>query len=234
MAILLMYVLYFEYPGWYRVITPARYGLSEIAPRVYTDDVAQSDRILKLVKAGEETSARFFGKTGAAPRYVFCTTEKCVEDFGIQALGEAVLRHVVLIEPNGMQETIVAHERAHIDLHTYFNLKDLYHRRFPTWFDEGLASFVSEPKRIRFNVPDFDLAVLRRIESTGDWERWVRGKTWAQTYGTARAAVAHIERKLGYEGLQKFVASVTNRGDFDQKLDQILTGDRLITSQIDQ
>ena len=223
MGILLLYLMYFDFPGWYRYLTPERYGVSQIGPRIYTDDPSQSEKLLALVRNGQKVSKRFFGERNSNPYYILCTTQKCKEDFGIGALGEAVHSRVILISPRGLLPVVLAHEQAHIDLHTYFGLVDFHERRYPVWFDEGLASFVSEPGRIRFNEPDFDFTKLRRIETTFDWQRSIKGKTWSQSYGSARSGVAFIERKIGREGLLRFIASVRNRADFDRKLDIILS-----------
>lgn len=207
--------VYVEVPGPYRALTPRAFGLSEVAPGIFIDRPVRAPEFLPLIRRSEDLSAAFFGRSEVRPRYVLCTSGTCQNTFGFRAVGLTIGYHLVLIAPAGLNEQTLTHERVHVDLHALMGPLDLINPRFPTWFDEGLASFLAgdtfawRPRTTR--DADWVTAAWR----LDDWLKLRKTRPVAELYSAARTLVAEIAARAGRDGLRQLVARVAGGADFD-------------------
>ncbi len=213
---------YIEIPGPYRALTPGAFGLSEVSPRVFTDNPAKAPELRALIRKAKTNSARFFGPSDIVPRHVICTTEPCAEIFAMKALGLAIGYHFVLIAPDGINERTLTHERAHIDLHSHMGPLDTINPRFPHWFDEGLASHIASGNRFPKRDDARDADWVRAARTLAEWNTLTRSRTPNRTYKAAARLVGEIEQKAGRHGLQTLVSRVAGGADFTSLYEAII------------
>lgn len=209
---------YFTTPGWHRAATPSLFGIKRAAPRIFTDAPERIEELSAMVRKAEANANALFGETDANPTYIICTQKPCQRTFGIAPLGLAIGFHRVLISPNGVNQTILNHERLHIDLHRFMGPSDFRQTRFPAWFDEGLATYFASPKPFSNRVSDAD---KRRVLQAGDMREWnelVQVTSAGYAYGAAGALVGDIVRAIGRENLMDIIRTVKSRDDFMQSL----------------
>ena len=82
-ATLAALVLGMALPGTHRVLYPETAGLTEIAPRVWTDAPDQATRLLALADTARANVGAFFGDRPPDPTLILCTTRRCARAFGI-------------------------------------------------------------------------------------------------------------------------------------------------------
>lgn len=143
-------VAYTAFPGWHRALTPTLFGMHKIAPNIYSDAPDKSKPHLALISAARTQASDFFGPLQTNPRYILCTTDRCTKRFGLRTRGLNLGYHLILIGPKGINASIITHEIAHSELHRTMGLRDMTKPKFPSWFDEGLASYISNDTRLSF------------------------------------------------------------------------------------
>ena len=209
-------------PGPQRALCPQCYGLSPIGGGIFTDAPHEADRLRALVETANRSVEVFFGTRGAAPRIILCTEAPCHQTFGSKPRGLTFGYHLVLIAPKGINRTIVTHELVHAELHRFMDIGDLWHQRFPAWFDEGLATLLSDDDRIDPAPPAADIAWIKSARNFRDWGRFIREREdWRPAYSAAAAAVGEIEARIGRYGLMDLIRDVAAGTDFDTALARI-------------
>ena len=204
---------YAALPGAHRALTPKLFGLTQIEPGLYTDAALQGDELLSLYKNARMRSEAFFGAMHASPRIIMCTTQDCANLFDIKPLGLAYGAHLVLLGPKGVNEMILTHELAHIQLHSEMGLQDLFKQRIPAWFDEGLASYIAADPRLRKYAPA-EAEWIMQAQSFRDWGRMHQTYAWQETYGAAKSLVTDLQDRLGDDGLRLLIRKALENGDF--------------------
>jgi len=109
----------------------------------------------------------------------------------------------------------VTHERTHAELHRSLRLSDLWDQRIPAWFDEGLASYLSDDTRLDSPENPRDADWICSARTFRDWGRLHPARDWRQTYGAAARKVAEIDQIYGRDGLRDLVAAGEAGGSFD-------------------
>ncbi|KNG94061.1 hypothetical protein [Pseudaestuariivita atlantica] len=204
---------YMLLPGYHRAATPTWFGMTRVAPGLFTDASARQEELAALVTDARDRSSVAFGTPSRPSRVLVCTTERCAARFGIRTSGLAIGARTILIAPKGINATILTHEQVHIDLRRHMSLRDVLYPRFPAWFDEGLAALVSDDTRLdRMDVPEARFILDARLRR--DWSRMTTADTWPRTYGAARTLVADLVQRLGPDGLRALIAEVGTTGDF--------------------
>ena len=149
-------------PGPHRALCPSCMGLTEIAPGLWTDDPATAPALRRMAAEGAATVSAFFGTPEATPRLILCQTKTCQDAFAIRPSAVTYGASLILVAPKGVTEMILTHELTHVALHRRQGVADILDQRFPAWFDEGLASLVSNDTRLPTAIPEAD-----RRRSTG-------------------------------------------------------------------
>lgn len=214
-------------PGPQRALAPSAYGMSEIAPGIFTDDPSHAETQIRMVAEANDRVRAFFGELRAAPRYVMCTTLMCERTFGgsgnvAVAYGWSLIR----IPPKAFQQpdlgvVLLAHERVHSELVRRWGASALWEGKIPNWFNEGLASFVSRDHRLPETYDAGTLAWIRGSKTFWDWGRFVDERGWRDAYGAAAANVALIHAESGNRGLQSLISRALGGENFDAAMRDI-------------
>ena len=209
-------------PGPHRALCPSCLGLTEIAPGLWTDDPATAPALRRMAAEGAATVSAFFGTPEATPRLILCQTKTCQDAFAIRPSAVTYGASLILVAPKGVSEMILTHELTHVALHRRQGVADILDQRFPAWFDEGLASLVSNDTRLPTAIPEAD---RRRITEARHFWQWGDAIAdlggWKPAYGAAMAEVVRIRDDLGPEGLKTLIARVADGADFDATLERM-------------
>ncbi|MDF0598389.1 hypothetical protein [Psychromarinibacter halotolerans] len=203
-------------PSPYRAFTPDLYDLTEVAPDVYIDDPTAAPRVLQHIEAAKANVQAFFGPLQTDPVWVLCTTSECEARMGLSANGMTFGFHLILMGPRGVNEMIMTHERVHVELHRNLSAADILGPKYPAWFDEGLATYLSGDDRPWMPANPRESDWIREAKDFFSWVRLREGRDWRDSYGAAARLVAEIEEVAGREGLRDLIRRVGENGeDFD-------------------
>ena len=209
-------------PGPHRALWPGFFGLREIAPGLWIDDLGRGQAARELARQADDTTAAFFGPLETRPRIIFCTAPHCAGTLGLRPSGLTYGHALILIGPGGQNEMIVPHERIHAELHRALRVSDLWDQRIPAWFNEGLASFLSGDPRPDRPLHARDADWICTARSFRDWGRPHPEKDWRATFGAAARLVAEIEEIHGRDGLRDLVAAVEAGAPFDAEYRRLM------------
>ncbi len=193
--------------GPQRALVPGFYGLHEIAPDVFTDDPTRASEWLRMREGANAKVRTFFGELESQPRYILCSTMACEHIFGKQGnIAQTYGWSFIHVPPKAIDEQdvgliLLTHERVHAELVFRWGVSALWDKKIPSWFNEGLASFVSEDKRLAPSYSDEQRLWIRGSETFWDWGGFVADRGWRDAYGAAEDNVALINRKIGRDGL---------------------------------
>lgn len=212
-------------PGPHRAIAPGSFGLTEIAPKVWTDAPERADNLRAMVRQARATVAEFFQDTPPSPRVVLCTTTECARNFGVGGNGLSVARFAIVVSPGGLTLGTLTHEFTHARLHRYLGPRNLIRQPFPTWFDEGLATHVANHPRQPGPVSDEARAEVRQVEHFWQWDDAYHTLGVGRAYTAAAAEVAEIEAILGRPQFLQFIANIEAGDDFATTLQTLLNSE---------
>ena len=161
------------------IACPACFGFERLSGTVYVDRAMTDEERTAFQRALAEADARlmaFYGDVVAPPIVLACSTDACNGRLhGGGARGAAYLTIALRLAPRGLNATIIAHERSHIELHSRIGFWRLAEGAIPAWFDEGLAVVVSEDERYLLPPGPGDRCRLEPGEalpaSARDWRR---------------------------------------------------------------
>ncbi len=205
-------------PGPHRVAIAETFGLTEIAPRVWTDAPEQAPELLVLVNSSRKRVIDFFGNIPPRPTLVLCTQHSCARAFGIGGNGLSVADLAILASPGGLSVGTLTHEMTHARLHRSMGLRNILNQPYPTWFDEGLATHVANHPRWSGRVTDLARQRVRDVRHFWQWDDAHRELGVGLSYRAAAAEVAAIEIKAGRAGLLDLIARAEKGEDFDAAL----------------
>lgn len=209
-------------PGPHRVVAPDAFGLIEIAPRVWTDAPSRGRELLNLVEASRDRVIDFFGDVPPRPTLVLCTTRACARTFGIGGNGLSIADMAVMVSPGGLTLGTLTHEMTHSRLHRSMGIGNVVRQPYPTWFDEGLATFVADHPAWQGQISSQARARVREVRRFWQWDDAYRALGVGQAYRAAAAEVARIERQAGRAGLLELIARAEAGEDFDLVLAEML------------
>lgn len=206
-------VLVTAFPSVAATVCPRCFGLSEVAPGVYTtaDPTAEQARTLTgLAADARERVAAFYGAQQSSPTVVACFDDACYGQIGGGGeRGVAVLNQAVMLSPRGIDVGILAHEMSHVELH---------HRlggaqgQVPQWFDEGLAVIAGDDRRYIAPPGSADRCLVRADGPLpASLDEWLKAASadvneyakaacevsqWIAKYDTPQQATAHLVEGL--------------------------------------
>lgn len=202
-------------PGPQRAFFPATFGLTKIAPQVWTDSPARSEELISLVETAEIRVAGFFPDAAPRARMILCTSRDCQQIFGIPGRAITLADLAVVIAPDGVNARTLLHERIHVELHARMGPLDAIAPRFPSWFNEGLATHLSGTPVVRRPTDARDADWIKVADTPLAWRKMRRGRTANEYYAASARLVEEIEDRIGRVGLLALVERVTNGADFD-------------------
>ena len=216
-------------PGPQHLFCPTCHGLAKIADDIYVDPAtskAQRAKIVVAIAQARRRVAAFFGPLKASPRIVVCRSRACARSFGTRgANGVAYAWHAILLTNSRIFTVIAAHELAHIELHWRMGIWGWLRGTVPAWFDEGLATLISEDPRFRRDSPAAAVCDIMTVRSyLGQWAQYTGRVGWRAAYGAAATRVRQVQRRIGRAGLRRFVARLVRDGDLAGLLDRVDRG----------
>lgn len=202
-------------PGPQHAIWPARSGLTEIGPGVWTDAPERKIDFLEMLEQARQEAESFYGFEITPRRIILCASAPCARRMGFGTVGLTYGAHLVLIGPGGLNKSVIGHELSHIALNGMMDPTDLLSPRFPAWFNEGLAVHLFSDSRYNASSdPDW----VRAARTFRDWRRLVTAENWPQAYGDAGALVTAYAEQHGLAGLRSLITDVANGADFNRRL----------------
>ena len=208
-------------PGSHRFVWPAAYGLSEIAPNVWTDRPERAGTYLDLIGTARGRVEGFFGDEAPRPVMVLCATRACARAFGIGGNGLSMADLAVMVAPGGLTPGTLTHEMTHSRLHRSMGLRNLVRQPYPTWFDEGLATHVANHPRGGGAVTAASRERVREVTRFWQLRAAFDELGVGRTYGSAAAEVALIEREAGRAGLLELIARAEAGEPFGRVLAEV-------------
>lgn len=205
-------------PGPQHLFCPTCQGLEKIADGIYVDPIASPTERKKIVSAigqARHRVAAFFGTLRSAPRIVVCRSRACARKFGTRgAKGVAYAWHAILLTNSRIFTVIAAHELAHIELHWRMGFSGWLRGTVPAWFDEGLATLISEdPRFVRDSPPAAVREILAVRSYLGQWAQYAERVGWRAAYGAAVTRVRQLQRHIGRDKFRRFVDDLARDGD---------------------
>ncbi|MGB7337191.1 MAG: hypothetical protein WBD01_15500 [Salaquimonas sp.] len=197
-------------PGPQRALAPGLFGLTQIDQSTFIDATTKADEAKSLIIKANSTLKAFFGELKSSPKIVICTQESCFDRFGGGPRGITYGYDLIKIGPKGFNEMIITHELFHGELHKRMGRFGMVKPKFPAWFNEGLATIISNDNRYRTKFTPDELAWIRNANNYwGDWGNRISERGWRDTYGAARAAVLALQNEIGQKGLLQLIDLVT-------------------------
>ncbi len=184
---------------------------------------SQREAFLKSLVAAQSQVASFFGDTLFTTKVIACSSEACfTANGGVSAKGKAYGSSMLLLSPRGLNQVIIAHELAHIELHGRVGALRSW-RSIPQWFDEGLAVLVSDDPR--YTEAEWLLATENgqnapALETLGGSVPW-GNSSWLLSYGTARRKVGEWYTRAGLSGLLHLINEVKGGEPFQAAFDGV-------------
>jgi len=130
---------------------PNCYGLLRITGSLFIDPTMSVEDRTKLQEAISRASVQvtaFYGSFDQAPTLLVCATKECDHTLGGKgAKANTYGTTFIRVSPDGLNQTILAHEFSHVELHRRIGLMRFLAGAIPAWFDEGLAVIVSDDAR---------------------------------------------------------------------------------------
>lgn len=219
--LVLCLILGLAIPGPHRALLPGVFGMTEIAPRIWTDAPDQANAFRALVDEARQQVTAFFGQA-TEPTLILCATSDCARRFGVRGNGASIGPVAVLVSPGGLTHGTLTHELTHSRLHRSMGPRNLIRQPYPTWFDEGLATHVAGHPKGQGLPPATDRARIRQVRHFWQWDDAYRALGVRRAYGAAAAEVAAIETAAGRAGLLRLISRTEQGEDFDLVLAQIM------------
>lgn len=201
-------------PGTHRVVCPDCFGLTEIAPRVWTDSEVRAIELVALRTSSQRRVGAFFEDEQPNPTTILCSTRACAEIFGIGGNGLSIADLVVMVSPGGLSLGTLTHEMTHSRLHRNMGVRNIWTQPFPTWFDEGLATYVANHPRFSGSVSDEARKRVRKVQRFWQWRPAMRELGVGRAYGAAALEVGALDKRLGRSGLLELIMQADAGEDF--------------------
>ena len=133
--------------GNLRVLVPALSGMERAGAGLWVEPgmpAATRADLQREMIVTRDRLGRFYGSVESSPWVLACATKEQARALGLPGGNRAhtVGGRAILLGPRGLATPVLAHEWAHAELYARLNRGVL--RRVPRWFDEGLASVISE------------------------------------------------------------------------------------------
>jgi hypothetical protein len=211
------------------LLPPTWIGMKKISTKVYVNqdmNATQQKKLLKLIPKAKKYVSDVWGEVTSKPTIYACSTKKCAKSLGIGARAYQINNHIVL-SPKAISRELIAHEWSHAELYKkvggFFNW-----RKIPSWFDEGLAVFVSHEHRHderawkkivdnNISYPSLnELITLKQwIDATYKYNENINKDDIVVTYAVAGHEIGKWYKQVGKEGLKELIDKIKNGTSFE-------------------
>lgn len=214
MSIALAWFLYSE-PHVRTYLCPACSGFRQVAPRIYVDQQATDAQIgaaLQDLATAEGLVLDFYPERRSGAVWLLCLSGECGVRTSPTPLAMAYMNLFVFVYPEGATPTILAHELAHTELHQRAgSSRRFFSQAVPTWFDEGLAVYISHDTRYldvengavtgckagNWPQPPSDQRTFRRLGATEAEAIYTASACqvidWIDRHGGAKAVISLLD-----------------------------------------
>lgn len=157
-----------------RVLTPQWVGMDCATEAVCVEDKGELARATALHAEAQAFVVHTVGTLQAAPKVIFCSTERCADTFGLGARSAVTVGTFgTVVGPRAWKAYYLRHEMIHVLQAERIGVLGLL--RKPAWFKEGMAYDLSEDPRTPLNEPfESQRSAFRQwyrsIGSTTLWE----------------------------------------------------------------
>jgi hypothetical protein len=168
--------------------------------------------------------ATFFQSPFPSPKVFICANEACYRHAeGRGGISKAISwwDKALILSPRGQNITIITHELTHIEFHHLLGAN--IYTSVPSWFDEGLAAYVSDDRR--YLAPEGTenrclVAENDNLPTTNSqwWQQMSRDPKHAYAQATCRV-VKWMAANGGQAGLLKLVRNAKSGQEFGAKPD---------------
>jgi hypothetical protein len=213
LAMLAMGSIAFLSPAIAAYACPGCYGLERTANRLFVDRAMSTEdrtNLEDIVARAATQVADFYGSFDHRPTILACATELCDRRLGGKgARANTYGTTLIRLSPRGLNQTILAHEFSHFELHARIGILRQLSGALPAWFDEGLAVIVSDDARYVGRGATTGMRCL--AEPTGDLPsnplQWgpVAGSTPGLYAQAACRVIRWMEVNGGKEGLRSAI-----------------------------
>jgi hypothetical protein len=197
---------------------PSCYRLQRVSGNLFVDpamSVEDRTKLQEIVVRAAEQVADFYGSFDKPPTLLACATEECDRRLGGKgARADTFGTTFIRLSPRGLNQTILAHEFSHVELHARIGIFRFLRGAVPAWFDEGLAVIVSDDARyLRSGATS---ATRCAAEPEGDlpvsYFQWgpAAGKTPGLYAQAACRAMRWMEANGGRAGLLAAISQVAD------------------------
>jgi len=158
-----------------RIFAPELTGISCINDTLCIDDASRFQEALALYEEALNFTDTTVGLIERNPRVTFCTTENCLQSFGLgRRAGITMGTFGIVISPRAWKPYYVRHEMIHhLQNEKLGMVKALLE---PKWFMEGMAYSLSEDPRPKLSEP-FE---QYRVQFKGWYKQVDKEKLWAE------------------------------------------------------
>jgi len=197
---------------------PSCYGLERVTGSLFVDpamSVGDKRMLQGTVARAAAQVASFYGSFDKQPILLACASEDCDRKLGGKgARANTYGTTFIRLSPRGLDQTILAHEFSHVELHARIGQLRLLMCAIPAWFDEGLAVIVSDDAR--YLGPGTTSATRCVIEPQGDLpsspSQWghAAGKTPGLYAQAACRVMRWMEENGGKTGLRDAISQIAD------------------------
>jgi hypothetical protein len=184
----------FVFPAAGAAACPQCFGFERAEDSIYVErSMAPEARAaaVRTIERARERVGAFYGERRGEAIVLICATDDCYQRLrGGGSRGMAVYDRVLMLSPEGITETIAAHELAHIELHRRVGAWKIFRDAIPTWFDEGLAVVVSDDPHYLAPRGSGDRCLLRTDRPLPETLReWLRAANNERLYALSACRV---------------------------------------------
>ena len=200
-------------------LCPQCFGFHSIGNGIYVQGGASASqgRITLEVRQASQQVQDFFGNSLPPVRVLICSTEPCYHRAeGRGGISKAVSwwDRALIVSPRGQNVTIITHEMTHMEFRHL--LGPTAYAKVPSWFDEGLAVYVSDDRRYLAPIGLQTRCLVSGEESlpTSDW--WaVMTRNPARAYALAACRVSTwMDKNGGHNGLLELIGKLRDGREF--------------------
>lgn len=209
----------FAFSSYAAIICPACYGFEPLQPDLFVERGMPLDAGLHAADVVSRARARvaaFYGGFHGHPRILVCATDGCYHRMGGGgSAGMAVAALGLVLSERGTDLTIASHELSHIEVR---NRVRSLGRGIPTWFNEGLAVYISGDSRYLAPAGSPDRCLVRSAEPLPErLPEWLRRARADNLYAKAACRVSEwVSAKGGPAAVRKLLAQVAAGTPFEQ------------------
>jgi hypothetical protein len=176
-------------------ICPGCYGFARVAPYIYAEKGHDARAAVAAIETAKARVSMVLGWGDESPTILICATQTCANRLGPGPRAMVYGRVFFYLNPTGANVETLAHELAHIRIHSLIGTVALLQGRLPAWWDEGMATLIEGVQPSAKGFADGNLPSDSKL-----WRKQA-ARDHAVMYPAAAAKVTDwLQRNNGYAG----------------------------------